>query len=164
MLISIIAAISDNNVIGYQNKIPWHLPADFIYFKKITLGKPVIMGAKTYLSIGKPLPGRKNIILNREPGFQAPGCIVVSSLEEALKAAEGREEVMICGGASVYEQFLARANKLYLTFVHHEFPGDTFFPHFNKEEWQEIKREDHKADSTNPYPYSFVILKRKPLP
>lgn len=161
MLISLIAAVSENNVIGYQNKIPWHLPADFAYFKKMTLGKPVIMGAKTFESIGKALPGRKNIVLNRGPNYKAQGAIIVGSIEESLKEAGEAQEVMICGGASVYEQFLPRADKLYLTFVHHEFEGDTFFPVFNKEEWQEVSREDHAPNSQNSYPYSFVILEKK---
>lgn len=161
MLISLIVAVSENNVIGYQNKIPWHLPADFAYFKKMTLGKPVIMGAKTFESIGKALPGRKNIVLNSDPNYKAQGAIIVGSLEEALKEAGEAQEVMICGGASVYEQFLPRADKLYLTFVHHEFEGDTFFPRFKKEEWQEVSREDHASDADNIYPYSFVVYEKR---
>lgn len=162
-MISIIAAISDNYVIGKDNQIPWHLPADFAYFKAKTLGKPIIMGAQTYLSIGKALPNRKNIILNRDPKFKAEGCVVVSSIKEAIQEAGQAEEIMICGGASVYEQFLSQAKKLYLTFVHHEFEGDTFFPRFNQDEWQETFREDHELDSQNPYPYSFVVFERKYL-
>ena len=161
MLISLIAAVSENNVIGDQNKIPWHLPADFAYFQKMTLGKPVIMGAKTFESIGKALPGRKNIVLNCGPNYKAQDAIIVGSIKEALQEAGEAQEVMICGGASVYEQFLPRADKLYLTFVHHEFEGDTFFPRFKKEEWREVSRKDYPADANNPYPYSFVVLERK---
>lgn len=161
MIISIIAALAKNNVIGQKNKIPWHLPADFAYFKKITLGKPVIMGAKTFESIGKPLAGRKNIVLHQDKNYSAPGCVVVNSIEAALSAAGDAPEVMICGGASVYQQFLPKARRLYLTYIDHEFSGDTFFPKFNRQDWREISRENHQADCDNPFPYAFVVLERK---
>jgi len=161
MIISIIAALAKNNVIGQKNKIPWHLPADFAYFKKMTLGKPVIMGAKTFESIGKPLPGRKNIVLHQDKNYTARGCTAVNSIEAALSAAGDAPEAMICGGASVYQQFLAMANRLDLTYIDHEFAGDAFFPEFDRKEWSEVSRENHAKDAKNPYPYAFVVLERK---
>jgi len=161
MLISIIAALGKNNVIGKDNKIPWHLPADFLYFKKMTLGKPIIMGEKTFESIGKALPDRKNIILSQDKNYNAPGCVMADSIEAALAAAGEAPEVMICGGASVYQQFLPKAKKLYLTYIDHEFQGDTFFPEFDIKEWKEISRENHAKDAKNPHGYSFVVLERK---
>ena len=161
MIISIIAAVADNMVIGNKNSLPWNLPADLEYFKKNTLGKPVIMGDKTFESIGKVLPGRKNIILSFNKDYKVEGCITVVSIEEALKEVGEDEEVMIAGGASIYKQFLPLANRLYLTFIHHNFKGDTYFPKFDISEWKEVKRIDNKPDEKNIYPYSFVVLERK---
>lgn len=163
MIVSIIAAVADNGVIGLKNSLPWHLPADFKYFKEITMAKPIVMGLKTFKSIGeKPLPGRKNIILNDDPNYKAPeGCFTVRSIEDLLEMEKDEKEIMICGGASVYKQFLPLSQRLYLTFVHHNFEGDTFFPEFNKNEWQEIKRIDNKADEKNKFDYSFVVYERK---
>jgi dihydrofolate reductase len=163
MIISIIAAIGNNGVIGKNNALPWHLPADFKYFKENTLNKPIVMGLNTFKSIGeKPLAGRKNIILNNDPNYNPPeGCFKAKSVEELLKIVKDENEVMICGGASVYKQFLSLAGRLYLTFVYHDFEGDTFFPEFNMNEWEEIKRIDNKPDEKNPYLYSFVVFKRK---
>ncbi|MDP2917887.1 MAG: type 3 dihydrofolate reductase [bacterium] len=161
MLISIIAALAKNNVIGQKNKIPWHLPADFAYFRKMTLGKPIIMGAKTFESIGKALAGRKNIVLHQDKNYTAKGCVVVNSIEAALSAAGDAPEVMICGGASVYQQFLPISDRLYLTYIDHEFAGDTFFPEFDREEWRETSRENHAKDANNPYAYAFAVLERK---
>lgn len=161
MIISIIAAVADNMVIGNKNSLPWNLPADLEYFKKNTLGKPVIMGDKTFESIGKVLPGRKNIILSFNKDYKVEGCITVVSIEEALKEVGEDEEVMIAGGASIYKQFLPLANRLYLTFIHHNFNGDTYFPKFDINEWKEVKRIDNKPDEKNIYPYSFVVLERK---
>ena len=127
----------------------------------MTDGKSIIMGAKTFESIGKALPDRKNIILSDDPDYSAPDCIVVGSIDDALKEVKDDEEVMIVGGASVYEQFLPMANRLYLTFIHHDFKGDTLFPDVDFDQWQEIKREDHEIDDKNHYSYSFVIYQRK---
>lgn len=160
MIISIIAAVADNMIIGNNNSLPWNLPADLEYFKKNTLGKSVIMGAKTFESIGKVLPNRKNIILSFDKDYKAEGCVTVTSIEEALKEVGENEEVMIAGGASIYKQFLPLANKLYLTFIHHDFEGDTYFPEFDINQWKEAKRIDNKADGKNPYDYSFVILEK----
>ena len=161
MIISIIAAVADNRVIGNKNSLPWHLSADMEYFKKTTAHKPIIMGARTFESIGKALPGRKNIVLSDDKNYKASGCVVVDSIEKALKEAEGSEEVMIAGGASIYKQFLPLANRLYLTFIHHDFEGDSFFPEYDLNKWREIKRIDNQPDGNNKYSYSFVIFERK---
>lgn len=161
MIISIIVAMADNMIIGDKNSLPWKLPADMEYFKKNTLGKPIIMGAKTFESIGKALPGRKNIILSFDKDYKAEGCIIATSIEQALEEVEENEEVMIAGGASVYKQFLPLANRLYLTFIHHDFKGDAYFPKFDINQWKEIKRVDNEADEKNIYSYSFVVLERK---
>jgi dihydrofolate reductase len=160
MLISIIVAIGKNNVIGAGNKLLWSLPADMKHFKELTVGKTVIMGRKTFESIGKALPGRKNIIISRSD-YHAPGCVAVSSIDEALKAAKGHEEVMIIGGASIYGQFLPIAKRMYITYVDAEINGDAFFPEFNKSDWKETFREAHKKDDNNEYDYTFVTLERK---
>jgi len=158
-----IAAVAENRVIGNKNTIPWHLPADFKYFKETTLGKTIVMGLNTFNSIGgKPLPGRKHIILTNDPNYKAPSdCIIAHSIEEIVEMSKNIEELMICGGASVYKQFLPMAQKLYITEVHAKPEGDTFFPEVNMAEWKEIKRTDYKADDKNKYDYSFVILERK---
>lgn len=163
MIISLIAAVADNLLIGSNNSLPWHLPADFRYFKENTLGKTIVMGLRTFESIGnKPLPGRKNIILNNGDNYVVPeGCFVAKSIDELLKMVKDEEEVMICGGASVYKQFLPIANRLYLTYVHHNFEGDTYFPEFNLADWKEVKRIDNESDEKNIYPYSFVVLEKK---
>jgi len=127
-LISIIAAVAENRAIGIHNRLPWHLPADLKYFRNKTLGHHVIMGRKNYQSIGKPLPQRTNIVITRDPGFDAPGCVVVNSIDAALAAADGDPEVFIIGGAGIYAQSLPFADRLYLTLVHHSFEGDTYFP------------------------------------
>ncbi len=162
-MISMIAAQAENRVIGNKNTIPWHLPADFKYFKETTLGKTIVMGLNTFNSIGgKPLPGRKHIILNNDPNYTPPAeCVIAHSIDEVLEMAKDVEELMICGGASVYKQFLPLSQKLYLTYVHANPEGDTYFPEVNLAEWNEVSREDHKADEKNIFDYSFVVLERK---
>ena len=166
MIISIIVAMSQNRVIGDKKSLPWHLPSDMEHFKKLTWGKPVIMGSKTFESIGKPLQGRENIVLAKEPDYQANGCQIAHSLEEAIALAEKSElgrksgEVMVCGGVSVYKQFLPLAQKMYLTLIHRDFEGDAYFPEFDKNEWQEKERIDCENDEKNPYNYSFVLLEK----
>jgi dihydrofolate reductase len=160
MQISIIAALADNKVIGKDNKLPWHMSADLKHFKAITFGKPVIMGRKTYESLGKALPGRRNIVVTHNKTWQSTGCEIYHSLEAALQAVEDYAEVMILGGAEIYKQALPLADRMYLTFIHHDFVGDTYFPKWNADEWQEIEHVDYPADEKNPYPYSFVILQR----
>ena len=167
MIISIIAALGNNRVIGNKNKLPWDLPADMDHFRELTLGKPIIMGQKTFESIGKALPGRHNIVLTRDEGLSIPDCEVAFSLEHAVELARKSEmgkisgEVMICGGASVYEQYLSRANKMYLTFIDGDFEGDTFFPEFSFEEWKEVEKISHEIDEKNRYPYFFIVFERK---
>ena len=162
MIISMIAALTDDRVIGIENRLPWKLPNDMKWFRQHTLGKPIIMGRKTFESFGaKPLPGRTNIIVTRDPGYQAEGCRVVHSIDEALAAAGDAEEVMIIGGASFYAQMLPRADRLYLTWVHTRVEGDAWFPELDLSEWREIEHSDHAADEKNPIAHSFVILERK---
>ncbi len=160
MVVALIAAVADNGVIGIDNRLPWHLPGDLQWFKRQTLGKPIVMGRRTFQSIGRPLPGRENIVVSRDPDFRATGCQVVGSLDEALEAASGAPEVMIIGGAELYRQTLPRAQRLYLTRVHANVEGDARFPEVDSSQWREVAREDHGADGRNPYDYSFVILER----
>lgn len=161
MVITLIVAKDENGVIGHQGRLPWRLPADMKYFKTVTMGKPLIMGRHTYESIGKPLPGRTNIVVTKDAGYQAPGCLVVHSVEEALTVVVDHPEVMVMGGATLYEQLLPRASKIYVTEVHAQVAGETYFPAFNIDEWREVSRSDHPADDNNPYAYSFVVLERK---
>jgi dihydrofolate reductase len=161
MTISIIAALAKNRIIGKNNKLPWNLPADLKHFKKLTLGKPIIMGQKTFESIGRPLPGRANIILSLDENFKPQGCIVANSIEEVLKILEHEKEIMIAGGASIYKQFLPLANKMYLTLIDANFEGDTYFPEFNWEDWEVIERIENQSDKENPYKYTFLTLQRK---
>jgi len=160
MKIAIIVATDNNRLIGKDNDLPWKLSADLQYFKRVTMGKPLIMGRKTHESIGRPLPGRKNIIITRDAAFSAEGCVVVNSIDAALAECGEADEVMVMGGASLYEQFLPRANKLYLTQVHADLEGDTWFPDWQVEQWNELDREDHQADEKNQFDYSFVVYER----
>ncbi len=162
MIISIIVAIGNNRVIGIKNALPWNLPADMEHFRQLTTGKPLIMGQKTFESIGKALPGRINIILTLDNNFKASGCLIAHSIEEALQIAEEKgDEVMICGGVSVYKQFLPLANRMYLTLIDGNFNGDAYFPEFNWQDWNETERVDNNSDKDNPYSYSFVTLQKK---
>jgi dihydrofolate reductase len=161
MRIIAVAAMSENRVIGYRKQLPWkHMAADLHRFKTVTMGKPILMGRSTYDSIGKPLSGRCNIVITRDPELCAPGCVIVNSIERAIEAAGYSEEIYIIGGASLYEHLLPRAQRIYLTHIHHKFDGDTYFPELNMKEWKEVAREAHKADDKNPYPYTFVTLDR----
>jgi len=160
-MISLIWAQDNNGLIGKDGQLPWRLPADLGWFKKTTMGKPILMGRTTYDSIGKPLPGRTNIVLTHQSDFQAEGCSVVHSIEEAKLAAADAEEIMVIGGAKVYEQLLPHASKAYMTLIHAEFDGDTCFPEINLEDWRQISREDHGPDEANAYFYSFITLERK---
>ena len=161
MIISIIAGIDKNRLIGQGNRLPWKLPADMKHFRRHTLGKPVLMGRKTFESIGKPLSKRTNIVLTHDRNYRAEGCIVTHSVEEALDTARECEEIMIIGGASIYKLFLQRANRLYLTHIHDCFEGDVYFPSFDRADWQEVKRIDCQPDDKNPHPYSFLFLHRR---
>lgn len=161
MKISMIAAMAEQRVIGLENKMPWHLPGDLKFFKRVTLGKPVIMGRKTYQSIGRPLPGRTNIVLTRDKDLQIAGVNCVQTVEQAMELVKDSEEVMVIGGATIYQQFLQRATRLYLTFIELQVKGDTHFPDYQAvADWQEIEREEHRADGKNVYNYQFVTLQR----
>ncbi len=161
MRISLIAALARNRVIGCSNQLPWRLSADLQHFKALTMGKPVVMGRKTYESIGEPLPGRTNIVVTRDSNYSAEGCHVVHSIDEALLAAESSDEVMIMGGANLYSQLLPRADRLYLTEVQAEVAGDAWFPELVDTQWQELGRESHLADEKNEFDYDFVVLARQ---
>ncbi|HSH03835.1 MAG TPA: type 3 dihydrofolate reductase [Anaerolineae bacterium] len=163
MKISLIAALARHRIIGYKGTIPWQLPADLRYFKKQTLHKPIIMGRKTYQSIGKPLPQRHNIIVTRQHNFPTPdNCTIVSTPLDALAAVpEDTAEVMVIGGADIYAWMLPRADRLYLTYIDIEVPGDTLFPAIDWSQWRQISREEHTADDKNHYDYAFVIYERK---
>lgn len=161
--------MGNDRVIGKSNQMPWHLPADLKHFKAVTFGKPVIMGRKTHESIGMVLPGRENIVISRDAEYASEfyndKCQTVTSLEDAIKVASnlesGQEEIMIIGGANIYQQMIDQADTLYLTFIELETDGDAHFPDWTHLEWQEVSRESHQADKKNPYNYQFVTLERK---
>jgi len=160
-MVTIMAAIAANNALGKDNQLIWHLPADLKRFKKTTLNHAVIMGRKTYESLGKPLSNRTNIIITRDKNYKAEGCVVVNSLKKALKiAAEVDENPFILGGAEIYKQAMPFTDKLDITFVHHQFDADVFFPEIDKTIWKETSRENFKADENNKYDYSFVTFER----
>ena len=159
MIISMIAAMAHDRVIGKDNTMPWHLPADFAWFKQSTMGKPVIMGRKTYDSIGRLLPGRTNIIISRNINMKVEGAMVVASIDEALKAASFAEEVMVIGGGSIYQNLLARSNKLYLTFIDAVLDGDTQFPEWSND-FIETYSQSYPADDKNAYDMRFAILEK----
>jgi len=161
MNVSLICAASQNGVIGRDNRLPWYLPADLAHFKRHTTGHPILMGRKTYESVGKPLPNRTNIIITRQTDFQAGGCLVAHSLEEAVGLCANDEELFIIGGAEIYRQALPVADKIYLTRIWHSFEGDTFLFEIDSSVWQEVSREDLSPDEKNKYPYSFIIYKKR---
>ena len=162
MRLSIIVAMDDNQLIGKNNDLPWHLPADLGYFKRVTTGKTVLMGRKTYESIGRPLPNRRNIVISRNSAFEAPGCEVVEGIDQALALTQDDIEVMIMGGASFYEQMLPQADRLYITQIEGSFEGDAYFPVFDRDDFVETQRETHAPDEKNPHVYHFTVLERKP--
>lgn len=154
--------MADNRVIGIDNSLPWKLPSDMKWFRQHTLGKPIIMGRKTFESFGgRTLPDRPNIIITRDSDYKVEGAIVTHSIDEALQAAGDVEEVMIIGGASFYEQMLPQADRMYLTLVHADVEGDAWFPDYDENEWQETERIDVKADEKNALDHTFVIQERK---
>lgn len=164
--LAVIVAASENGIIGRDNALPWHLPEDLRYFKRTTMGKPIVMGRKTFESIGRPLPGRTNIVITRQPGYTAEGVMVVSGLDEALALAEdiatidGASELMVIGGAEIYQAAISRAKRLYLTEVHAAIEGDARLPEVDWSSWREVSRESWPASEANPYPYSFVVFER----
>lgn len=159
MIISMIAAMAQERVIGIENQMPWHLPADFAWFKRCTMGKPVVMGRKTYDSIGRPLPGRQNIVISRDASLVIEGVTTVTSIDEALAAAGSVEEVMIIGGGTIYEACLPKASKLYVTHIEAEIQGDTKFPAWG-DEFKETYSEAYSADEKNAYDMRFVVLEK----
>jgi dihydrofolate reductase len=165
MIKSIIVAKAKNNVIGKDNSLIWHMPHDLKHFKTTTSGHYVLMGRKSFESLGKPLPNRLNVIITRNRQYSAEACIVEHSLADALQLAKDQkqEEVFILGGGEIYKQALEEGlvDKIYLTEIHHEFEGDTYFPELKENTWNEVERTDYEADDENPYPYSFVTLMRR---
>jgi dihydrofolate reductase len=168
MRVSLIAAMAANRVIGQaiegKHGLPWHLPADLRRFKTMTMGHPLIMGRKTYDSVGRPLPGRRTIVVTRQPGWSATGVEVVHSLDEGLRAAaagDGVEEVFIAGGGEIFQEALPRADRIHLTRIEKDFPGDVYFPELDAAVWRIVEREHHEASDENPYPFTFEILDRR---
>lgn len=160
MTLSVIVAMAEDRAIGRDNDMPWHLPADLKYFKATTMGKPIVMGRKTYESIGRPLPGRRNIVVTRNADWSADGVDVVPTLQAAKEAVQGVEEAMIIGGAQIYGQCLDVADRLYITEIGITVPdADAWFPAFNKDDWREVSREEHPAEDGKPA-YAFVVYDR----
>ncbi len=160
MKISLIVAMATNRVIGINKQMPWHLSADLKKFRQITTGHPIIMGRKTYESIGRPLPKRRNIIISRNPDYQQQGCHVFNNIEAAIKTCEDEKELFVIGGASFYESMLPHADYLYLTEIKQDFAGDTYFPEINPQHWQELERIDINDDDSVDFDYSFLKLAR----
>lgn len=171
-ILSMIVATADNNVIGKDNDMPWHLPTDLAYFKKVTLGKPIIMGRKTFESIGRPLPGRRNIVISRDENYSpigkgAAGIDTVTSVEQALALVDGSngneavDEIMVIGGGAIYAHCLPKADRLYVTKIDATIAGDTQFPDYDDGSWQEVSSELRKADEKNKYQLNFCIYERK---
>jgi dihydrofolate reductase len=161
---SIVVAVARNGVIGRDNALPWRLPADLAHFKKVTMGHPVVMGRRTYESIGKPLPGRKNIVVSRNRALAAPGCTVVASLEEAWRAAGDAGEVCVIGGTTLFREALPLADAIHLTEVEANIEGDTYFPAFDRKDWDTREVARHPADDRNAYPIRILELTRKRAP
>ncbi|HEY0683199.1 MAG TPA: type 3 dihydrofolate reductase [Steroidobacter sp.] len=159
-MLSIIVAVADNGVMGSNNQLPWRLPDDLKHFKALSLGKPLVMGRKTFDSIGRPLPGRLNIVISRQPGLDIPGCRVVTSIDDALAAAQPAPEVVIVGGAEIYRQVLPRVQVIHLTRVHANVEGDVLFPELQEHEWREVAKEYHPADERHAHAFTFSTLER----
>ena len=158
---SLVVAMDRNRVIGRDNRLPWRLPDDLAYFKRVTMGHPVVMGRRTWESIGKPLPGRTNIVLSSNPDYAAPGCTVVGSLEAAWRAAGDADEVFVIGGTSLFEETLPSAERIHLTEVEAAVEGDTFFPEFDRSQWSEREIARHPADERHDHPFRIVVLDRR---
>lgn len=160
-VLSLIAAMDNNRLIGNNNELPWKLPADLQHFKAVTMGKPIVMGRKTWQSLGRPLPGRLNIVITRDRNFHAEGAEIVYSIEEALERVKDKNEVMIIGGANLYRQALVHVDRLYLTRVDAEFEGDSWFPEIAEQDWELVLSESHQPDERNPHPYCFETWHRR---
>ena len=159
-LVSILVATDERGAIGRDGGLPWHLPNDPKRFKSLTMGKPIVMGRKTWDSIGRPLPGRLNVVITRQAGYAAAGVTIVPSLEAALAAAGQAEEICVIGGAEIYQQALPMTERIHLTRIHATVPADTFFPALESKDWREVGREDHPADEKHAYAYSFLEVRR----
>ncbi|MEM7343131.1 MAG: dihydrofolate reductase [Chloroflexota bacterium] len=160
MTISLICATSKNGIIGIDNKMPWHLTADMRYFKQLTSGHHLVMGRKTYESIGRPLPGRITVIITRQTDYNVEGCLIAHSLSQAIELCQDDDHIFIAGGGTIYQQSLSIADRIYLTRIHHAFEGDTFMFDIDPTIWQETSRQDFEPDEKNKYPYSFTILEK----
>jgi dihydrofolate reductase len=162
-ILSLLVASDENNVIGKDNKLPWYLPNDLKYFKNLTWGMPILMGRKTFESIGKPLPGRTSIVITRNKDWQQEGVVVVHSVEEAIDKAKEQDirEVFVIGGAEIFRTSFDKANRIYLTRIHHRFEGDVYFPVLNDQEWHLVKSHLSRKDDKNPYDHSFQVWERK---
>jgi dihydrofolate reductase len=160
MTVSIIVAIAENHAIGKNNQLLWHMPNDLKHFKDVTSGRTIIMGRKTFDSVGKPLPRRRNIVVTRQD-ITIPGCEVVKSIEDGIALCKGEDEVFIGGGAEIYRQAMHLTDRIYLTIIHKSFDADTFFPEIDKNEWKDVSREDFQPDEKNPLAYSFITLERR---
>ena len=158
--INLIAAMAHDRVIGKDNRMPWHLPADLQHFKSVTMSQPIIMGRKTFESIGRPLPGRRNVVISRNTSLTLEGVDIVHSIDEAIALCADEESIMIIGGANLYQQTLTLADILHLTFIDLTVDGDARFPDWTELDWIEVGRESHQPDDKNPHPYEFVTLKR----
>lgn len=160
--ITLVVAMAENRVIGIDNGLPWRLPADLQHFKRVTMGKPVVMGRKTFESIGRPLPGRRNVVVSRNADYQAEGCETFTSVASVLECLAQAPEIMVIGGANLYAQLLPHAHRIHLTLVHASVPGDAYFPELDHARWRTLSREDHAADERNNVAYSFLVLERQP--
>lgn len=160
-MLSGLVAMDKNRLIGRDNDLPWRLPADLAYFKKVTMGHPIVMGRKTFEAIGKPLPGRRNIIVTRNKQYKQPGCEVLYSIEDIYKVGGGTEEVFVIGGAEIFKEVMPMMDRLYVTYIDEEFEGDTYFPNINDNEWRIISEEPGITDEKNLYHHRFVVYGRQ---
>jgi dihydrofolate reductase len=158
-MISLLWAMDENRAIGRNNQLPWHLPEDLKYFKRVTMGKPIAMGRKTYDSIGRPLPGRENIVITRSQGITIEGCTVIHDVNDLLKRDD--EELFVIGGAEIFKEIIPFADRLYVTEIREEFEADTFFPEYNLSDWELIESTPGMKDEKNPYNYEFLVYQRK---
>lgn len=162
MNLSLIAAVANNHVIGHKNRMAWHMPADLKHFKRLTMNHTLIMGRKTYESIGKPLKGRKTVIVTNNRQYDAPGCLVAGSVEEVIQLVRKEQEVFVAGGAEIYRQTidLPQTKRMYITRIYADVEGDAFFPLIDPAQWELADRETHQADENNPYPYAFLTYRK----
>jgi dihydrofolate reductase len=161
-MISFLVAMDEKRVIGKDNQLPWHLPEDLKFFKKVTMGHPIAMGRKTHESIGRILPGRENIVITRQNNYQCEGCTVFSSIKDFISYCQNQnDEIFVIGGAEIFKETFAYADRLYITFIHEDFEGDTYFPEFDFSQWQLLSSKKGPKDDKNPYDYEFRIYERK---